>query len=135
MRKILLLSLALLLSVAACHRRGMPLSPNLDVQHFRAFTEKGSILLDVRSPEEYKAGHIPAAINADVNGDFGSVITHYDTTQYIYVYCQTGKRSARAAALFAEQGFRHVYNLDGGFEAWVEAENAVVTGPDPNTSR
>lgn len=113
----------------------MPVSPNMDVQHFRAFTENGSILLDVRSPEEYKAGHIPAAINADVNGDFGSAIARFDTTQNIYLYCQSGNRGERAAALFAEKGFRYVYNLEGGFEAWVEAENAVVTGPYPNASR
>ncbi len=135
MRKMIFLSLALLLSVSACRRRSMPVSPNLDLQHFRAFAEKGSILLDVRSPEEYQAGHIPDAINADVNGDFESMIARCDSTNKIYVYCQSGRRGERAAALFSEHGFHRVYNLDGGFEAWVEAENAVVTGPDPHASR
>jgi rhodanese-related sulfurtransferase len=135
MRKIFFLSLALILSVTGCRRRSMPVSPNLDLQHFRAFSEKGNILLDVRSPEEYMAGHIPDAINADVNGDFSSAIARFDSTDHIYLYCRSGNRGERAAALLAERGFRRVYNLDGGFEAWVEAENAVVTGPDPHASR
>ena len=75
-------------------------------------------LLDVRTSEEYNAGHLEGAANADVlNPDFvenAEKIMPQDKT--IAVYCGTGKRSGMAAEALAEQGFK-VINLDGGLDA------------------
>ena len=85
--------------------------------------QMGSALtvIDVRTPEEFAAGHIAGAVNMDVEGgQFTSMIAGLDHSQAYMVYCHSGRRSAMAAQAMAQDGFTTIYDL-GGLQAWVDA--------------
>ncbi len=71
------------------------------------------IVIDVRTPAEYAAGHIAGAQNIDVEAaDFGARIASLDTKAPYLVYCHSGRRSAIAASQMAATGFTDI--VDGG---------------------
>ncbi len=75
-------------------------------------------LIDVRTPKEYAEGHIEGAINIDVNApDFRQKIDGLDRTKTLALYCRSGKRSKKAAAIAEEYGF-HVIELNNGYINW-----------------
>lgn len=79
---------------------------------------KGTIL-DVRSDEEFKSGHIKNAINIDWNGkNFKKEVKNLPRYMPLFIYCGAGYRSADAAKFLVEEGFKTVINLEGGIEAW-----------------
>lgn len=83
-------------------------------------------LVDVRTPEEFAEGHLPNAININVNdAAFDAEITKLDTEKPIMVYCKMGGRSAKAAAKVKEAGFKDVTDLDGGITSW-KAEDKPI---------
>lgn len=88
-------------------------------------TEEGYIILDVRTMEEYKEGHIPGAICVP-NETIGEheIEELPDKEQMILVYCRSGNRSKQAAAKLAEQGYTQIYEF-GGIMDW---PGEVVTG-------
>ncbi|MGL4484503.1 MAG: rhodanese-like domain-containing protein [Anaerovoracaceae bacterium] len=80
--------------------------------------EEGTVLLDVRTEEEYNEGHIPNAIllpDYDIQKEAGNILP--DKEAKIIVYCRSGKRSASAAAELAAMGYKNVYDL-GGIQSW-----------------
>jgi len=80
-------------------------------------------LVDVRTKEEYQAGHIKDAMNMDVqNTNFKSNINKLDKSKPVLVYCRSGKRSINAAEIMKENGFTKIVNLEGGILSWEEAE-------------
>jgi len=109
----------------------------LTVQQLRAgltkgplMTQKGFILIDVRSTEEHATGFIPGT---DVNIDFREIkARHRDIgaqlEDHLVVYCQSGHRSNIAAETLADLGYRHVYNVTGSMNAWLEAGYPVESG-------
>jgi rhodanese-related sulfurtransferase len=79
-------------------------------------------LLDVRTPQEYAAGHLKSALNYDYNGgNFETQIATLDKSRPVLVYCAVGGRSARSAARLRALGFKEVYDLKGGYTAWKAA--------------
>lgn len=75
------------------------------------------LLLDVRTPLEYSEGHIENAKNLDVSAfNFESELDKLDKDQPVFVYCAIGVRSAKAANMLRKKGFKHVYDLDGGYQ-------------------
>lgn len=80
--------------------------------------EPGSVIVDVRTPEEYAEGHIPGAINIplDTLGDEQPAELP-DLDQRIYVYCRSGRRSATATAILAGIGYTDVVDF-GGILDW-----------------
>ena len=77
-----------------------------------------AVVVDVRTPEEYDAGHIPGAINVDFRSpSFGASIGELDPTKTYLVYCRSGNRSGQATALMHSKGFSSVYDLSGGVVA------------------
>ncbi|MDH4328904.1 MAG: rhodanese-like domain-containing protein [Nitrospira sp.] len=89
----------------------------------RFMNKKGFILVDVRSPEEHLAGSIPGT---DLNIDFRDIQSRHreigaQLEDHIVVYCQSGRRSNIAAETLADLGYRHVYNVEGSMNAWIEA--------------
>ena len=109
----------------------------LTVQQLRAgltkgpsMSQKGFILIDVRSAEEHAAGFIPGT---DMNIDFREIkARHRDLgaqlEDHLVVYCQSGHRSNIAAETLADLGYRHVYNVSGSMNAWLEAGFPVESG-------
>lgn len=78
-----------------------------------------AILIDVRTPEEFAAGHIENSRNFDWNGDdFNNQISTLDKTKPVYVYCLSGGRSGKAASQMRSDGFKEVYELNGGILSW-----------------
>ena len=79
-------------------------------------------LVDVRTPEEFGVSHLKDAQNICVTeGDFKAKVASLDKDKPVYLYCKKGGRSARAAKILQELGFKEVYDLQGGITAW-EAE-------------
>lgn len=86
-------------------------------------SKKGFTLIDVRSPEEHQAGVIPGT---DLNIDFREIQSRHreigaQLDEHLVVYCQSGGRSNIAAETLADLGYRHVYNVSGSMNAWLEA--------------
>lgn len=79
------------------------------------------ILVDVRTANEYNAGHIDGARNIDVlKDDFNDIATtSLPKDKEIAVYCRSGKRSMKAANILAKDGFK-VINLKGGWLEWTD---------------
>ncbi len=80
-----------------------------------------AVLMDVRTPEEFAAGHLDGAKNSDYRGgEFAKEFQNWDKNKVYYLYCASGNRSGKAAELLKEAGFKHIYNI-GGFPALKEA--------------
>ena len=73
----------------------------------------GSILLDVRTPEEYGGGHIPGSRNIPLQrlDDVESVISGKETP--LFVYCHSGSRSSQAVSILRRMGYTNVKNIGG----------------------
>lgn len=83
-------------------------------------------LIDVRTPKEYKAGHIQNAVNIHLyDKDFEQRIEKLDKNKPVYVYCKVGGRSAEAVEIMQAKGFKKIVELDGGIDAWTEAGKPV----------
>jgi phage shock protein E len=80
----------------------------------------GAVILDVRTVEEYKTGHIDGSINISL-GTIRDRYTELDPGKTYITTCSHGLRSVKAESLLKERGFRNVYN--GG--AWVDLEKIV----------
>ncbi len=91
----------------------------IPVKEFASQLNAEVILVDVRTPEEYKTGHIEGAINVSVTSDdFNKEIAKLPKTKTIYMYCKSGIRSQRAALKMKDLGFKKMIQLKGGFLAW-----------------
>lgn len=81
-------------------------------------TRKGVQIVDVRTAAEFAEGHIPGAVNMDVNSpDFDQQITTLDTSKTVALYCRSGRRSKIAAEKVTATGCK-VVELDGGILSW-----------------
>jgi phage shock protein E len=87
-----------------------------------------AFLLDVRSPQEFEAGHIPNATLIPVTqvAERAEELPE-DKETPIFVYCRTGNRSTQAAATLDELGYVNVVNMNpGGFPDWARAGYPVA---------
>lgn len=76
-------------------------------------------LIDVRTPDEFKSGHLKDAVNLNYQSDnFKTQVAKLDRGKLVLVYCAAGGRSAKAVDVMKQLGFQTVYNLDGGVKAW-----------------
>jgi len=87
------------------------------------------LILDVRSAEEYAAGHIPGAVNID----YRQVTERIDSLQdyknrEVIVYCEQGVRASKAEAVLLEAGFAELRHLEGDMVAWREALLPIEVG-------
>jgi phage shock protein E len=90
--------------------------------------QTGTVVVDVRTPSEYAAGHIQGAINIDVEAQtFDAEIAKLDKNATYAVYCHSGRRSGLATHAMGKAGFTHVYNLSGGISDLASAGGQVVT--------
>lgn len=114
--KRLFLILGLLLSMMACAQK------NISPQEFHEMITKDPNLqvVDVRTPQEFAAGHIKGARNVDFRSpDFEkNIVKAVKKRKTVLVYCRSGKRSLNAMNLMVKNGFKDVYNMEGGILAW-----------------
>lgn len=78
---------------------------------------QGVSVVDVRTPSEFAAAHLPGAVNVPMD-QLATVAQSWNKAAPIVVYCATGARSANAAQFLVAQDFRKVYNLSEGIVAW-----------------
>ena len=84
---------------------------NQGVQEYK--NAAGAVLLDVRSPQEYREGHIPGSQNVPLQQlDKVEVVTENKDT-VLYVYCHSGARSRQAVSLLKHMGYTNVHNIGG----------------------
>ena len=95
---------------------------NIDVSEFKKLSANGdTIILDVRTDQEFTSGHIAGAEHVNVlESDFLTHIRRYDPNKTYLIYCRSGNRSRRAARIMAQAGFEHLYNLKGGYLSWTQ---------------
>ena len=113
---------------------------NTDPEGFaKLIAEPEVVILDVRTAEEFREGHIENALNIDVKqSDFmQKAKTTLPKEKTIAVYCRSGRRSANAATKLGSEGYK-VVNLYGGILAWKEAglpvsspvqDNGTISSP------
>ena len=84
---------------------------NQGVQEYK--NAVGAVLLDVRSPQEYREGHIPGSQNVPLQqlDKVEEVTENKDTV--LYVYCHSGARSRQAVSLLKHMGYTNVHNIGG----------------------
>lgn len=98
------------------------------VQADKLVTEKKVVVLDIRTPREFAAGHIAGATNIDFYaGDFEKRLGSLGRDKTYLVHCASGGRSTKSLESFKKLGFASVIHLDGGFKAWEKAGKAVET--------
>ncbi len=137
MKKILL-SITLMLSflVAACQQsanNSKSINEKVSLEQFEKLLvdKSNALILDVRTPEEFAAGHVQGAVNLNIyDPGFKSALTKLDKTKPVLVYCKSGGRSADAATQMKDLGFGEVYNFGGGMLAWSNAEKPMVRDND-----
>ena len=99
----------------------------VDVEEFdRLRLTTKAVILDVRTPEEFAAGHLPGAINIDVNEpDFEEKVKPLNPDQPYLVHCAAGGRSARACTKMGRLNFKTLVDLAPGFNGWKAAGKVI----------
>ncbi len=105
-------------------------APEVTVDDLAAALDQGLVpLVDVRQPEEYEAGHVPGAKLIPL-ADVVARLKEIPSEGPVYVICQTGARSQRAADFYRTRGIE-AYNVAGGTKAWTDAGRDTAHGPFP----
>lgn len=83
---------------------------------------KDAQLVDVRTPGEFRNGHLKNAMNIDWNADdFTEKAKALDKDKPVFLYCMSGPRSTAAAEKLQEMGFKNIYEMQGGMMKWRNA--------------
>lgn len=90
---------------------------DINIEKIEEMKKQGTVIIDVRSEQEFKEGHIEGAISIpeyEIENRIKNEIPYLDQT--IVVYCGTGHRSKRAQKLLEKIGYNNVYNLENGWQ-------------------
>jgi rhodanese-related sulfurtransferase len=97
---------------------------------YEIMTEKKDYtILDVRTREEFDEGHLEGAVLIPVD-DLETRIGEISMEKPVIVYCRSGRRSAKGADILLKNGFRPVYDMQGGIEKWVSDEYPIFKTGD-----
>ena len=102
-------------------------SRDVSVSEAKALLEGDSapVVLDVRTPEEFAAGHIEGATNINLmSGDFATEIAKLDKSEAYLLHCKSGSRSAKALAEMEAQGFENIAHMTEGYDGWSAASTS-----------
>lgn len=111
-------------------------SPSVSQVGGKAFVEgaqqtSGAVILDVRTPEEFAAGHLAGAQNVDFEAlTFTSEIQKLNRTVPYFVYCRSGNRSGQAIKIMTENGFKSITELRGGIVSNQTSIQLIVTSQE-----
>ena len=126
---------AFLFMITACSLNGQQANA-INPDAFLKAIGAGKIqVLDVRTADEYKSGHINNALQANWldKNEFNDRTSHLDKNKTVYIYCLSGGRSGAAAEVLRTKGY-NVINLEGGINAW-KRESKPLVGVDPNAKQ
>jgi rhodanese-related sulfurtransferase len=126
MRRLTVALLAATLALAAAAADPATIGP--DALHDRiAWADRTLVVLDVRTPEEFAAGHVPGAINIP-HTELAARVAELDDARDsdIVVYCRTGRRAEEALGVLGKSGFTRLLHLQGDYTRWAEEQRPVV---------
>lgn len=93
----------------------------ISVEQAKRETEKSAVqFIDVRTEAEYDAGHAAKTVNLPLDS-LEQNLSKIDKSKPVYIICQTGRRSQKAAELLEKNNFKDLYNIEGGTAAWEKA--------------
>ncbi|VVB93683.1 Thiosulfate sulfurtransferase GlpE [uncultured archaeon] len=99
---------------------------DITVEHGKKMIDGGEVfILDVRTVEEYDAGHINGSVLIPLQ-DLEKRLNEIPRDRKILVYCRTGHRSTQASEILVKNGFTQVYNMNGGITEWTKAGYEVI---------
>ena len=105
-------------------QEGQTISAVLSPAEFESHLKKNISpqLIDVRTPDEFKDGHLENARNIDFfDPNFNTLMqAALSKKKAVYLYCKSGGRSGKTAARLQEMGFEEIYDLKGGYTAWAK---------------
>lgn len=89
-------------------------------------TDTNVMVLDVRTPKEFEAGHIKGATNINFNDkDFAKRVDALDKSRTYIVHCAAGGRSARACEKINKMDFKSMLHMNQGFNEWKESGKPI----------
>jgi rhodanese-related sulfurtransferase len=100
---------------------------NVSVQELYAASETERIVLDVREPFEFAAGHVPGSVLIPL-GQLSAQAGQLPKDLPVYVICRSGNRSVTASNILIEMGFTDIRNVRGGILAWQAAGYPTLLG-------
>lgn len=124
MKKHALLATSLLLLSCQLFAKPTPMTQQQLLKN--RFSNAPIALLDVRTAEEYQAGHIKGAINI-AHSEITNQLSKLDKNKPIAVYCRSGRRAGLAMEVLEKNGFKQVYHLAGDMNGWQAQELPVIT--------
>ena len=101
----------------------------VDVDRFADAHAGGAVVIDVRQPEENVTGHVAGSQLIPL-ADVVARLDEVPADEPVYIICQSGGRSLKAAQFLRAQGY-DVASVAGGTKAWVDSGRDVVRGPRP----
>lgn len=122
LEKALIIGLVIIMLViaAGCIQGGANSNSNIDVSITEAqkmWQNKSAIIIDIRTPEEYNAGHIPGVPLIPLD-QLSARSAEVPKDQKVLLICRSGNRSSQGVKLLRGKGFENVYNVIGGMLAW-----------------
>lgn len=130
MKKIaLFLSILFIATLFSCEETSAQESKLLEPNELiEVLSSKDAHFIDVRTPQEFSAGHIENAVNIDFkSSNFETEIEKLDSKKPIIIYCRSGRRSAASTNTLSKAGFTEIYDLKGGVLNWKKQGNKLVT--------
>ena len=100
----------------------------IGIEELEDARRSGALLIDVRQPEEYEAGHVPGARLVPL-GDVVARAAEVPLHEPVYVICETGVRSLRAARFYRSRGV-NAWSVAGGTKDWAESGRPLISGTD-----
>lgn len=129
-KKLIIVGFISLFVLTACGGKAVSVT-NLDATQFQSKTQQaGVVTIDVRTKDEFDAGHIKGAINIDVDSaTFDSEIAKLSKSATYAVYCHSGRRSGIATDKMAKAKFVSIFNLTNGIQDWMSVGLPLVRTP------
>lgn len=107
-----------------------PQAPSIAPEELEAKRGAGAapVVIDVRTADEYAAGHVPGAVNIPYD-EVAKRISEVDAPHGVALYCMVGPRARKGEKALLDAGVPGVLHLEGGLAAWQAAGLPVETGP------
>jgi len=133
-----LISIILLSVVASCGSQNVMETSiqnvGVDAAKELVAQDESVVVLDVRTPEEYEAGHIQGALNINIrNENFSNMVSMLDRNKTYMVHCSANVENGRtdkSLKIMNNLGFKKLLDMSGGIVAWTQRGNPVVQETD-----
>jgi rhodanese-related sulfurtransferase len=100
----------------------------------QAKKDQSLFVLDVRTPQEYAAGHVPGAVNVP-HDKIASHLAQIPKDKDVVIYCRSGRRTGLAAAVLEANGYTKLKHLQGDMEAWLKDGRPIEGGDATGSSK